>query len=796
MRELQRNELYSRPSPDSLGFATTAELEPFDGLIGQERAAAALKFGLNVKMRGYNIFVCGSAGTGRTSFARKFALDAAASEPTPRDLCYIYNFENPKCPKLLTLPPGEGKIFRDKMDELINLLQNELPKLFGNKDFESRKAELVKVYQDHRDIIIKGMTEEAKENSFGVKSTNSGIYFMPIVEGEVINEEQFEALSQDVKDQISSRSEVVQKRAAEAMREIREYEKKTRRDVEELEYSVGLFAVGRRVNAIMDDYADSPEVLAYLLSVKEDILDHIADFVIEESEEDEGFAAYLPWYGKKNPEEMFTKYKVNVMTDNAPGSGAPVIMDFNPTYSNLVGEIEYDNEFGNFSTDFMKIKPGLLHRANGGYLIVQAHDVLSNYHAWETIRRVLLTGEITTEPMREFTTGVAVSGVKPQPVKMDVKIIMIGTGYFYDLLYEFDDDFEKLFKIRADFDYEMKNSGDNVYRLCRFVKNFVVRERAPEFDAAALVRIIELSERLAERKDRLSSKFNRISEILKEASVWAQMDGAGVVSEPHVMKAISQREYRLNMYEEKLSEMIEEGLIMIDTSGQKVGQINGLAVIDMDDFVFAKPSRITATTYVGKAGIINIEKEAEMSGSIHDKGVQVLTGYLGQTYAQDFPLSMSCRICFEQNYSGIDGDSASSAELYAVLSSLAQLPINQEIAVTGSINQRGEIQPIGGVSYKIEGFFDLCKKRGLSGGQGVIIPSRNERDLVLRDEVVDAVRDGLFHIYSIERVDEGIELLTGVPAGERSDKGRYPVDSVHGKVMRRLKEFYNKSLDD
>ncbi|MCL2461990.1 MAG: AAA family ATPase, partial [Defluviitaleaceae bacterium] len=662
MRELHYSEIHSRIDPDSLGFKTTAELAPIDGIIGQERAAEALKFGLNVKMRGYNIFVSGAAGTGKTTFAEKFAREKAAQEPTPRDLCYIYNFENPKCPKALYMPPGEGKVLREKMDELINLLQNELPKLFGNKDFESRKAELVKVYQDRRDIIIKGMTEEAKEQDFGVKSTNSGIYFMPIIEGELINEEQFDALSQEQKDQISTRSDVVQKRAAEAMREIKEYEKKTRKDVEELEYSVALFSVGRRIDPIMEDYAASQEVIEYLLAVKEDILDHIADFVAEEGEDDEAFAAYLPWYGKKNTEEIFTKYKINIMTDNAPESGAPVVIDFNPTYSNLVGEIEYDNEFGNFSTDFMKIKPGLLHKANGGYLIIQAYDLLSNYHAWETLRRVLLTGEIITEPMREFTTGVAVSGIKPQPVKVDVKVVMIGTGYYYDMLYEFDDEFQKLFKIRADFDYEMKNDMGNVYQLCRFVKNFVTRENTPEFDAAAVTRVVDYSKRLVERKDKLSSRFNKITEILKEASVWAQMEAAEVISEPHVLKAIERREYRLNMYEEKLSEMIEDGLIMIDTAGEKIGQINGLAVIDMDDYAFAKPSRITATTYVGKAGIINIEKEAEMSGSIHDKGVQVLTGYLGQTYAQDFPLSMSCRICFEQNYSGIDGDSASSTE--------------------------------------------------------------------------------------------------------------------------------------
>ncbi|MDR3238506.1 MAG: AAA family ATPase [Clostridiales bacterium] len=795
-RELDYTELKKAINPQTLGFETTAELDTAPGIIGQNRAAAALQFGLNIKTKGYNIYVCGDPGTGRSTFAKSFAEEKAALEPTPPDLCYVYNFENPKCPSVLTLSAGLGRLLRDQMDELINRLLNELPKLFSSKDFETQKSDIVKIYQEQRDQVIKSMTEEARKQNFGVKNTNSGIYFMPIVEGEVISEEQYDALTQEQKDEISADSENIQKKASEAMRQIKEFERQTRKDVEEAEYAVGLFAVGRHINAILNEYEDNPQVIQYLLAVKEDILDHIEDFIMEEGEDEENIQSYLPWYSKKNAEDLFSKYKINLITDNASQTGAPVVVNFNPTYTNLVGEIEYDNEFGNFSTDFMKIKPGLLHKANGGYLILKAHDVLTNFHSWETLRRVLLTGEIVTEPMREYTTGVAVSGIKPQPLKVNVKVLLVGEGGLYDLMYTYDEDFPKLFKIRADFDDEMKMDAENIYQVCRFMQNFVQSEKTPPFHKAAAAKIIEASARMAERQNKLSANFNKITEILAEAAAWARMEDAPLILEAHVRKAIGQREFRLNMLEEKLSEMIAEGSILIDTDGSKIGQINGLAVLDMEDYLFAKPSRITATTYVGKAGVVNIEKEAEMSGSIHDKGVQVLIGYLGQTYAQEFPLSLSCRVCFEQNYSGIDGDSASSAELYAVLSSLAGLPIFQGVAVTGSINQRGEIQPIGGVTYKVEGFFDLCAKRGLTGAQGVIIPRQNVADLMLRDNVIEAVEQGLFHIYSIESIEDGIAVLTGAEAGVKNDKGRYPAESVHSRVLKRLKEFHRKALDE
>ncbi|MDR1533014.1 MAG: AAA family ATPase [Clostridiales bacterium] len=792
-KELLYTELKNMISSEELGFATTAELAPSSGIIGQERAARALDFGMRMKARGYNIYVAGLPGTGRTTFAKAYAEKRAETRPIPPDLIYIYNFAKPKAPILLTLPAGSGKTFKAEMEELLDRLADELPRVFAAKEFENKKSEILKEYQTKRDKVIKVMTDEARVQNFGVKTTNTGIYFMPIINGEIISEEQYDALTQEEKDGISENSEIMQKRASEIMRELRDYEKQSRSDVEEHEYSVGLFTVGHHLSVLLEKYAEDQRIINYLMTVKEDILENIEDF-LDETPDDEEMQALLPWYTRRGTEDAMAKYKINLLVDNSELKGAPVIVDHNPTYANLVGEVEYDNEYGNLTTDFMKIKPGLLHKANGGYLILQAYDVLSNPHAWETLRQVLLTREIIIEPLREFTTGLAMSGVKPEPAPVDVKIILVGSSHYFDLLYYYDDEFQKLFKIYSEFDYDMPCDRPAVMEAARFVKKFVTDEGTKDFDVTAVARLVEHLSRLAERKDKLTTRFNRVMEILNESAAWAEDENSDIITRSHVEKAIREREYRLGMYEEKLSEMIEEGIIMVDTHGAKIGQINGLAILDEGDYVFAKPSRITATTYVGKAGIINIEKEAEMSGNIHEKGVQVLSGYLGQTYAQEFPLSLSSRICFEQNYSGIDGDSASSTELYAVLSSLAELPIRQDIAVTGSINQHGEIQPIGGVTYKIEGFFDLCEKRGLTGKQGVIIPKQNIVDLVLKDKVVEAVKDGMFHIYSISHVDEGVEILTGVTAGQRNEKGKYPADTVHGKVYRKLKDFYKKSI--
>ncbi|MCL2240726.1 MAG: AAA family ATPase, partial [Defluviitaleaceae bacterium] len=477
--------------------APPARREP----IGQDRAAKALHFGLHMKAPGYHIYVCGQGGTGRTTFAKEFARQKALTEPTPPDLCYVYNFDNPKSPKLLRLPPGLGRRLKDELSDLMGRLAAELPKTFSGKEHEQKKNEIVRVLHTKRDEIIKDMTEEAHKQNFGVKNTNSGIYFMPIVDGEVISEEQFDALTQEQREGISKNSEAIQKRAAEVMRQIKEHEKTTKKDVEELEYALGLFTVGRYMNDIIEMFAHEPALLTYLKAVKEDILENLVEFISDENEEEDAMQAFLPWYSKKNSEDLLTKYKVNLLTDNTDLRGAPVIVDFNPGYTHLVGEVEYDNEFGNFSTDFMKIKPGLLHRAHGGYLILQAQDILGSPHAWEALRRALVTRQIITEPLREYNTGVAVSGIKPEPIPLDVKVILIGGSYYYNVLYAYDDYFEKLFKIRVDFDYEMRLNDANRAEIVRFVHEYKTEPALP-FTPAAVAAIVEHATRLAERQDK------------------------------------------------------------------------------------------------------------------------------------------------------------------------------------------------------------------------------------------------------------------------------------------------------
>jgi lon-related putative ATP-dependent protease len=679
---------------------------------------------------------------------------------------------------------GEGKEFRDDMKELIELLNIEIPKVFSNQDYENQKDEIIGAYEEKRDILMKDMTDEAKEHGFGVKTTNSGLYFMPIIDGVTLNEEEFENLPEDQKDEILERSDAIKDKASDIMREMKEFERKAKKEISDLDYKIGMFTIGPHITALQEKYKNYDSVIKYIADVQEDILENIHDFIEEEPEEDENMAAFVPFLTKKSV-DVTEKYEVNLLVDNSGCKGAPVIIDFNPTYYNLVGEIEYDTEFGNMTTDYKKIKPGLFHQANGGYLILQAQDLMTNAQSWEALKRIMRTKEITIDSLRDQLGGLTLSTLKPEPIPVNVKVIVIGSSYIYNILYEYEEDFQKLFKIRADFDYEMDYNAENIKSLAKYIKGFEQREKTAPFDVGAVSKVIEYASRVAENQNKLTTRFNKIVELLCEASTWARLENAAVITLEHVRKAIYEKINRSDMYEEKMNEVIEKNIIMIDTVGRKVGQINGLAVLDVGDYTFGKPTRITATTYTGRAGIVNIEKEADLSGSIHDKGVQVITGYLGQTFAQEYPLSLSCRLCFEQNYNGVDGDSASSTELYAILSSLSEIALNQEIAVTGSINQFGQIQPIGGVTHKIEGFFDLCYARGLTGKQGVIIPYQNISDLVLKNDVIEAVKEGKFSIYPIEHINEGIEILTDVD-----------YEQVNIKVLNKLKHFYKSSTGE
>lgn len=794
--ELDYTQLKNICFPDNFTFQTTAELETLDGIIGQERAVKALDFGLAVKMKGYNIYISGPSGTGKTTYARNSAEKKAKTEPVPSDWCYVYNFQNPKAPIALSFEPGIGKQFKEDMAKLVSLIKKELQKVFQSEDFEKQKLTIIHSYEKGQNDLVDKMDALAAEYSFFVKRSDTSLYFLPLVNGEPLDEEALDALSPEENEIIDNNSQILQEKTAPLLREIQKLEKECDEKLAELEQKLGLSAIENAFQELAAAYQTYERVVSYLDAVQKDILENLDQFMDSGEAQPDVLASLLPMLNK-NPEneDITLKYRVNLIVDHSETKGAPVIVSFNPTYTNLMGETEYDSEFGNLTTDFMKIKGGLFHQANGGYLIIQAQDIFSTPHAWDALRRVIKTKEINMDSIRELTGTTTAPTLKPEPIPAQLKVIMIGSDYFYEVLSECDEEFDKFFKIRAEFDYEMSRTHENIIKIAQFIKGFIERERSLEFDAEAVCSIIEYSSRLASRQDKLSTRFNYLSEILGEAFTWAQLEQADIITAKHVRKAIFEKEQRRSFYKEKLNEMLDEDVIMIDTIGSEVGQINGLAVLDMGNFAFGTPSRITATTYVGKSGIVNIEKEARMSGQTHDKGIQIITGFLGQTYAQKFPMSLSCRVCFEQNYNGIDGDSASSTELYCIISSLAELPIRQDLAVTGSVNQKGEIQAIGGVTHKIEGFFDLCKKRGLTGNQGVLIPVSNIKDLVLNDEVVTAVKEGNFHIYPITHINEGIELLMQYPAGEKDENGEFPKDSVHGKVYEKLKTFAKASLD-
>jgi len=780
-------------NPEKLGFENTSEISGIAGIIGEERAKAALQFGCTIDKKGYNMYISGDSGSGKTTYARTYIKKLVNSKPVPLDWCYVYNFEFPDNPVALSFQPGEGRKFKEDMEEFVEDLLVQVRKAFSEDEYDKRKHKILKAFEKQKDSLMNEISERAKELGFVAKASSTGIYFLPLVDGEMINEEQYAELPENVQMQIQENSKIVQTEASEMMKKMRQIDKDIKAKIERLDYEIGLFVVGASISELKKKYQDNKKVTVYLDNVKHDILDNIKSLYEDEAEDEQ--QQMFPWGGHKK-DETVKKYKVNLFIDNTKKKGAPLIVDFNPNFYNLVGKVEYQNEMGNLVTDFMKIKPGLLHQANGGYLILQVEDVLKKPFAWDAIKRALKTKEVEIESLREQQGSVVISSLKPENIPIDLKIVLVGSNYLYHVLYDNDEDFRKLFKIKVDFDVETEKSTKNIKLMSKFIRSFVDREKTKHLDKYAVAEVIQYCSRLVENQTKITTKYNEIVELLIESSAWAELEGAEIITSSHVKKALHEKEMRSNLYEEKLDKMIDEDMLMIDTDGERIGQINGLAVLDTGDYTFGKPTRITATTYMGRSGIINIEKEASMSGKIHNKGAQILAGYLGNQYAQDRPLSLACRVSFEQNYSGIDGDSASSTELYAILSSLADIPIKQSFAVTGSINQWGDIQPIGGVTHKVEGFFKLCNSRGLTGDQGVIIPWQNVKELVLKQDVVEAVKQGKFHIYPVKNIEEGIEILTGVKAGVQGDDGKYPQDSIHGKVIAKLTRFHKEITRD
>ena len=785
LQELRATQLACGAVLDDLDFETTEGLPSLEGIIGQERAERSVRFGLQIKNRGYNIFMSGGPGTGKSTYARLMLQEKAAEEGIPDDWCYVYNFVEPYQPSALRLPPGRGCQLRRGLEELVEDLRVEIPKVLSSAEFEKQKQSVAHAFQDSINEEIEKMEAVAKEHGFVLKRSSSGFITLPMVNGEPIKADDFSDLDEDTKKELEERSRAIQSEIGAITRRIRDLEKAAKERIKAIEQEVGLYAVGHLVDRVREKYDDIPAVLEYLDALQEDIINSLDKFKAVDEEEELPFVLM----GKARGEDSFNRYKVNLLVDNSATEGAPVIFEPNPTYHNLFGKVEYTGKLGTLVTDFTRIKAGSLHRANGGYLVLQARDVLQNAFAWDTLKRTLRDQEIRVENLGEQMALTVTSGLKPEPVSIDVKVILLGTPLVHQLLYHYDPDFRKLFKLRADFADDMERSPEHLGLFASFLASFCRSEGLRHFTKGAVCRLVEHSSRLASSQDKLTTRFNEMTEVLVEAATWASLDGAAYTGEEHVSKALEERVYRSNLVEEKIQELIDEGKLLIDIEGEVVGQINGLSVFDAGDYLFGRPSRITAMTFMGKEGVINIERESEMTGQIHDKGLLILGGFLGGRYAQNHPLALSASLCFEQLYSGIDGDSASSTELFALLSSLAGLPIRQSIAVTGSVDQMGRIQPVGGVNEKIEGYFKTCKAKGLTGSQGVIIPEQNVSDLMLHKAVISAVEEGMFHIYPIATIDEGIQLLTGVPAGEADEDGEYPPDTVNGRVQARLAQW-------
>lgn len=790
--ELSYRSLKSTCNPNLFKFDTTESLEPIQGGIGQDRGIKALEFGLNVDINGYNLYVEGPSGVGKTMYTKHFLDSISKKKKVPQDWCYVYNFDNPNEPVAIPLSAGQGKEFKEAMDKFVKDITRDIRDTFNNEDFEKEKALIKQEYDLKRSALMEKLNQTSAQYGFQVKSANNGIYMMPVLNGKTIEEEEFEKLDDATKKEFEDKSSIVQQHVMEAISQIKSIQSEADQKINEWQSNVALLTVNAHINFIKSNFKRNKKITKFLDDIKKDILKNVNAFLAKDDSK-----ANTP-QNMQRPEiqKPWLNYRVNLFIDNSNLDGAPVIMDSNYSYPNLFGRLEYENCYGSLRTDYTMLKPGLLHNANGGYLVMQARDIVSNQLCYETLKKVLRIKELGIENSVEQHTSMVMVSLKPEPIPLNLKVILIGDELLYQTLISVDTDFKKLFKIKVEFEDDAPLTLDNMNKLARVIHGFCATEELPPLDKTAMARIIEYASKLSDDQAKLSTRFGEITQVIGEAGTLARLNKEKIITGKTIELALAQRDEREQKYNEKYFEMINSNTLMIDTSGFKVGQINGLTVMNLGNYSFGLPVKITANTYVGKNGIINIEREVDMSGSSHSKGILILSGYLGEMFAQDMPLSLTASLCFEQLYNGVDGDSASSTELYAILSSLSGIPINQSIAVTGSVNQKGEIQPIGGVNEKIQGFFEICKMRGLDGSHGVMIPKSNEKNLNLSDEVISAVKDKKFHIYAISTIEQGIELLTGVPAGKKDLSGRFPAGSINCLAYAKLRKYAKISKED
>lgn len=787
--KIKISDLRKSCNPSIFKFSSTAEIEPLQGIIGQDRAARSVSFGLDINNPGYHIYLSGVSGTGKTRLARKLVEKKALHRPIPADWCYVFNFKQPDMPKALQLKAGEGKELKKDAASTIDITLNSLVKTFESEEFESKKNEMLNIFVEETNKMYVELEAQARTLGFTISRNQNGINSVPLKEGEPMSDEEYIGLPEEERTELMKNSRVVQEKLKEAFRQYKELERSTKERVKKLEMETASTVAAPFFTRLSEKYGMYENVVDYLQEVQQDLLNNLDIFT---EPEDTSSPMYI--FKTRDRKTFLKRYQINLLVDNSEINHAPVVVENNPSYANLFGQIEYEGEFGILATDFSKIKPGAIHRANGGYLVLHMHDVAKSFYIWDTLKRVLKNREIIVESISK-TLGISnTETMQPEAIPVDIKLILIGEPFYYYYLYSMDEEFRKLFKIKADFDVEMDRSRKHVNEYARFISSVCTGENLRHFSPGAVARVIDYGSRMADDKNKMTTQFNKLVEIIYEANCWAGYAKSDMVADEHVQQAIKEKKYRSSMMEEKIQEYINKNTLIINVGGYKPGEINGLAVYEMGDLSFGKPVRITAKTFMGEKGLINIEREISMSGRIHSKGVLTLNGYLGAQYAQDKPLSLSASLTFEQSYSGIEGDSASSAELYALLSSLAGVPIFQGIAVTGSVNQNGEIQPVGGVNEKIEGFYKVCRQRGLTGKQGVIIPRQNVAQLMLDEEIINAVRNKMFAIWAVDHIDQGIEILLNIPAGSRDKNGHFPADSLHHLVDKKLKEWGKKRV--
>jgi len=775
--------------PATFPFECTDELEGLQGFVGQDRAFAAIEFGLRMDRPGYNLFVVGPSGTGRAAAVRA-CIERILEErkkagllPPVMDWCYVFNFDNPDRPRVLRFPRGEGRTFARLLETLLKNLREIIPKAFSSDEYKNQRQILIDEHQKRHRQILQELEREALEEGFAFRMTSMGPILVPLYEGKPMTQEQYLALSEAEKEVIETRRQKLLNRINEVFERIHQLEMDFKSRVAELDTRIADFTITPLFRELLDRYADFPEVTEFLTNLKQFTLSYL--HIFRDSQETPAQPQHLAPYQRF--QDPFLPFKVNVFVDNSATETPPVILETHPTWTNLFGRIERRAFMGTYFSDHTMLKAGSLHQANGGYVIMYFRDLIVNPGVWEGLKRVLKNREIRMEDPFEHFGLIVPQGLRPDPLPFDAKVILIGDEYVYRLLTIFDEDFRDLFKVKVEFDYEIRKSQDIVAAFACFIRRLCLEEGLLPFDRSGVAKLLEHAARMVSHKGKLTTRFGVLRDIVLEADFWAREERAERVYDRHVVRALESREKRLNLLAEKIDEFIKEDVLLIDTEGAVVGQVNGLAVYDLGDFSFGRPSRITARTYLGRQGVVNIERESRLSGRIHDKGVLIMSGYLGYRYAQDKPLSIAASICFEQSYEGVEGDSASLAEACAILSDLAGVPLRQDIAVTGSINQKGEVQAIGGVNQKIEGFFRACKMKGLTGTQGVIIPKSNVQHLMLDEEVVAAVREGRFHVYAVSSVDEAMEILTGIPAGKRQEDGTFEEGTLNDLVDRKIR---------